>query len=645
MAGGGPRAVRLLWRAFGARGLFRRLVYVLSFRIGWLRRRTPAQPDHAGFVATPWEHRFDLEQIRAAYSGGTVDPASVDAVLSEASSLLEGTMRLYGSLDVTVGWPPDWHRHPTTGHRYPLVHWSEISDDDADAGDIKDVWELSRLSFTFPLARAHAATGDEAYADRWWEAFEDWAAANPPNTGVNWRCGQESSLRGIAICFGLSAFSEAAATTPARRQLAERVLTATVERVRPTVGYALSQRNNHAISELVFLLSVRAPGGPRWERLLREALRDQFYDDGSYSQQSTVYQRLAVHALTWLALTRPDLRDDTNESVRWALRRSVAFLGRLCDPVSGLLANHGPNDGALLLHLATLPHRHLGSTIAITGGPAHGAAAEAAAWIRVDVGVAPAEVGRSASITPLYVTLRDDRVLALSRVGLGRHRVGHADQQALELWVDGVPVIGDPGTYRYTAPAPWRNALAGPGAHNGPLGVDDATRHLGRFLVDAGEPARLLHRDATSVVSARRVARGEVVRAVHRHRWGVSIVDVPEGTSVLSRWILPAGRDRVWQSAPTVRVLRSDPDDPLSGWYSDTYGHRSAVAGTVTEVHPGEVALTVVVTGPGFADAERAEDELAGRMQAWLTEAQREDLTRRLTDLAAAVAEGYGRRR
>src|SRR5690606_7716177 len=81
-----------------------------------------------------------------------------------------------------------------------------------------------------------------------------------------------------------------------------------VDRVQLTLRYALSQRNNHAISEAGFLWGASAllRGLPRAERLrrraeraLNEAIRDQFLPDGSYAQHSPTYQRLALHVLLW----------------------------------------------------------------------------------------------------------------------------------------------------------------------------------------------------------------------------------------------------------------------------------------------------------------------------------------------------------
>src|SRR5688500_12780066 len=167
-------------QAFGWRGALRRVSYDIRLRSGWLRHRLASRPDYSSASAVTWSHRFDLGEIRTRVKGLRSESCARPAV-REAQSVLDGRLRFYGGDVRDVGWPPRWLAD-APGARD--VHWSKV-DDDA-AGDIKDIWEPSRLGFTFVLARAFAVTGDELYAGEWWRALESWAAANPPNTGPNW---------------------------------------------------------------------------------------------------------------------------------------------------------------------------------------------------------------------------------------------------------------------------------------------------------------------------------------------------------------------------------------------------------------------------------------------------------------------------
>ncbi len=596
---------RTLVRAFGWRGGFRRLSYVARLRSGWFRRRLPCTSNFQPHPPVQWTHRFDLPAIRTAYERtGLAERIRVD-VVSEADQLLYGELRMFGGLPQHVGWPPRWNSIVDSSPQ--STHWSLLSDDLFER-DIKDTWEPSRLRFTFLLVRAFALTDDDRYVAAWWDAVESWAAENPPNTGLNWRCGQESSLRGIAICFGLSAFSEHAETNPARRDLAARIIGATITRVRPTVGYALSQRNNHAISELVFLLATEPRLSRRRVRQLIGALRDQWYADGSYAQQSFVYQRLAIHALVWLLHVQPKLPKRAFEAITRRLEASESFLERCLDPVSGALPNYGANDGSMLLDLARADHLDGRPLLALLGVPCEAEATEPTVWFPPDdigltVGQAPRDLD-----TSTYVTLRGQRSLLLTRVGDGRHRSGDDDQQAFELFIDGVRIVLDPGTYRYSGSSPWRQPFTSSAAHSMARPSTNPPRlSVGRFLREpmpiAEVTAHSVDGDTEILVTRRLEGQLRLTRAFLRFNDRYAIVDTCDGGMAISHWLLSEGEvvdgGGILIHGATVSTLGSsqvtrrwrDEADPTSGWWSPTYGRIEPVVALDGELLDGGVLV------------------------------------------------------
>lgn len=590
-----PVRVQTILRAFGWRGVARRCHYVAVSTLGVLRRRLP---ERAAFDAVPrssWSHRYDVAGLRARYASLPDRDAIAARVQQRAAQVLDGELTLYGGTTKRVGWPPDWHANAFSGHRYPRRHFTAISDADAEVGDIKDVWELSRLPFTFVFARAYVLTEDERYPQAWWQAIESWAADNPPNVGVNWRCAQEVSLRGIAVCFGLSVFGDHPSTSAPRLELAERILGASVERVRPTIGYALSQRNNHAISELAFLIGVDGPDR-RWCRLLLEAIDDQFYADGSYSQQSFNYQRLAVQTLQWLLCVRDDLPPGLRRRIVETLAASRDLLARCSDPVSGFLPNYGPNDSALLLPISEADPRDVRPLLASLGATsAAGCTDEATVWMQhPELASIPSEVKDRPTT---YHTLRGPRSLLLTRLGTGRHRPGHGDQQAVDIWIDGHNVVVDPGTYRYTAPSPWRNALTGPQVHSGPRAPDEHGTTIGRFLSLGMPPAQVethVCRDGLEVLVSRRPAgSGWLWRAIVRDGDAFVVVDAAQDTDAVVRWNLDLAAELSVYLAPAARLSRrtAHDSDPTSGWSSPRYAHKRRIDAWELRVPDGEVAV------------------------------------------------------
>ncbi len=156
---------------------------------------------------------------------------------------------------IPCGRLPDWHRNPLTGQQAPADgHWSRLSE--FGSGDIKLVWELSRFGFVFPLVRAYWRTGDESLAECFWRLVEDWRTHNLPQAGVNWKCGQEASFRVMAWCFGLYGFWEAAASSPTRVSRLAQMVAVTGRRIASNLRYALSQLNNHGISEAAGLWTL-----------------------------------------------------------------------------------------------------------------------------------------------------------------------------------------------------------------------------------------------------------------------------------------------------------------------------------------------------------------------------------------------------
>ena len=99
-------------------------------------------------------------------------------------------------------------------------------------------------------------TRDERYAEGFWTLAEDWAEHNSPQLGVNWKCGQEASLRVMAWCFALYVLADAKCSTPSRMAGLAAMLGVHADRIAANIEYAYSQKNNHGISEAVGLWTI-----------------------------------------------------------------------------------------------------------------------------------------------------------------------------------------------------------------------------------------------------------------------------------------------------------------------------------------------------------------------------------------------------
>jgi hypothetical protein len=221
-----------------------------------------------------------------------------------------------------------------------------------------------------------------------------------------------------------------------------------------------------------------------------------------------------------------------------------------------------------------------------------------------------------------------------------RERPGHADQLHVDIWWRGLNVAQDAGSYLYTAPTPWDNALASTRVHNTITvnGQEPMTR-VGRFLWLDWTQAKIL--------STKRAQDGQLIGAAAQHegykklgvlhrrevnwnvnRWVITDHLLPTRDSekefrVRVHWLLP---DWDWQiEAQELRIESphgeieiamdvsvgdlaelklfregklvhgSGEDDAILGWASPTYGVKVAALSFVADAQ-GPLPITMIST-------------------------------------------------
>ncbi|NLT74342.1 MAG: heparinase, partial [Chloroflexi bacterium] len=397
------------------------------------------------------------------------------ALVSAAEAILSGELTWFSHHAFTVGSPPSWFTDPFTGHAIDHTqHWSLIPDFDPAAADIKCIWEPSRFHWALTLARAARATGDRRYLEclNMWTL--DWQRLNPPNTGPNWKCGQEASIRVITVLLASAIVGQSEAP-PAGLV---RFVRTHIDRIRPTMSYAIAQDNNHGTSEAAamfiagaWLATVSPPNAARarrWERLGRARLEERALrlvsPDGSFSQHSTNYHRLLLDTLSmaewWRRrLARPAFSAIFQERTRAAAR----WLFEMVDPLSGDAPVIGANDGAHEYVLHSRPYRDHRPSVqlafALFDGtlPFEGADCdEPLHWLGLPH--LPASlVERTSTLFRAggYITLhppsRRLRSWAAIRLPAFTFRPAHADALHLDLWLGGENLLRDGGSLSYAS--------------------------------------------------------------------------------------------------------------------------------------------------------------------------------------------------
>jgi Heparinase II/III-like protein/Heparinase II/III N-terminus len=498
-------------RQQGLRWVWFRLVYAVQLRLGIILHRLPLcdwadRPLHTwlvpGVPSSPeayaeWRCAHSPEFFFTGISAAFSDVLRTNFAVSEAEDILAGRWPYFGHTEYEVGFPPDWHSNPLTGVRLRGDrHWSLLSE--FGHGDIKLVWEANRFGIVYTLARAYAATADERYPSAFWTLIEDWAQQNPPQAGANWKCGQEAAIRLMAWCFAWFAFKDSPQSTPQRQAQLATMLAFHADRIEGNIDYALSQNNNHGLSEAAGLWTVgllwpEFSRADHWrcigKKLLEEQIARQIFADGSYVQHSTNYHRLMLQVLLW-SFRLGELRGDRFSHQAYdRLGSAVDFLSVITDRVNGGVPNHGSNDGSLILPLNNCDFSDLRPVLQATNyllrrsrlfdsGPWD----EDLLWLFGANALKASALGVPSDQTTFsdggYYILRGQSSWGMLRCARYRTRPAHADQLHLDLWWRGVNVAIDAGTFLYNGDPPWRNSLARTSVHNtiSVDGLDQMTR-------------------------------------------------------------------------------------------------------------------------------------------------------------------------
>ena len=507
--------------------------------------------------------------------------------------------RLFSHWPISLaGTPPDWLCNPLTGKRMlrPERPWWQIPDFDPEVGDIKLIWELSRMDWVVALAQ-RARQGDDAALEQLNAWLADWSQHNPPYQGPNWKCGQEASIRVMHLaCASVIQGQAAAQALPGLRDL----LVLHLQRIAPTVQYAMAQDNNHGTSEAAALFIGGSwlqacghdPRGKQWATTGRALLENRaarlIGTQGTFSQYSVNYHRVMLDTFCIAEIWRKRLQLPAF-SARLQSRALAAtqWLHAMTDPGTGDAPNAGANDGARLLQLTNTAYRdHRPSVqtamVLFAGKRAYahdGPWNDALAWLAQDLPAAsaPAPVSLLADDGG-FMMLRHKQAFALLRYPHFRFRPSQADILHVDLWLDGQACLRDGGTYSYNTDPEWLNYFGGVAGHNTVQfdGREQMPR-LSRFLLGDWLKTEQLHpitsspEDVQGGASYRDAAGARHQRTLELSDTLLRVRDEVQGfaRSAVLRWRLAPGN---WQSLD-ARAVR----DGQMGFINPDNGHRIIV--------------------------------------------------------------------
>lgn len=405
--------------------------------------------------------------------------------IEQAEKLLLGLHHFFSSHSEYVGCPPRWRQWDETCNGQ---HWTKVCVNTVVGQDVKRTWDLSRFQWMPSFAAAFAASGDKRYFHAINTWFEDWSDQNSPNTGVNWVCAQEVSIRLINI---LNTSYLLGMHSSADSEVLQKTIVEHCQRIYPTIGYALAQENNHGISEAAALfvagnwlevassnpreLKLGSDCRKRGRRLLEKLLDRLVLEDGGFAMSSFAYHRVVLDTLSIVEFWREALKI-SKFSKRYYVKASllVDFLYQMHDATSGDVPNIGANDGSRAYLLTKSDYRDFRPSLQLASAyfsKSMAFKADRIEWYSATLPQSP--IPAWPQFSRLYkrsgfMTLRDNDgdSWALLRFPSFAFRPAHSDSLHFDLWWQGRNILSDSGSYSYNCPSEEDDYFSGAAGHN-----------------------------------------------------------------------------------------------------------------------------------------------------------------------------------
>jgi hypothetical protein len=468
-----------------------------ALRLAWARHQVrPGQltQERAATPPRPVAQRRFTSVLPPGTAGKVPEEASA-AIVASADLLIRGQWEVLGVLRTDMV-QPDWFYDPLTGMRSAADRYAfRINHRAQDqVGNIKQVWEISRLQHLTLLAAAWFLTHDDRYADRVAAQLRSWWRENPFLSGVNWTSGIELGLRLISFTWirrllddwpGVAALFEQDPLAVAQIRWHQQYLAAFVSRG--------SSANNHVVAEAAgqLVASCAFPWfaeSDRWRRrsaaLLETELIRNTFPSGVGRELASDYHCF-VAELGFLAGMEAEASGQPLSPAIWdrlcAMADSAAAQldSRLRPPRQGdsdegrasLLDAPEANRWPVLLALADALVGRLDWWPRVPAGVTSTIAAALMPTMR-STGDRPAvrpSRFADAGLTVLRTTGANE---IWCRCDGGPHGYlsiaahAHADALSVEVRYAGVDILADPGTYCYHGEPAWRSYFRSTIAHN-----------------------------------------------------------------------------------------------------------------------------------------------------------------------------------
>jgi len=625
-----------------------------ALHLAWSRRQVDGR--RLGNSRVPTVRERQLGVLLSPETAARVPAAARDAVLDAADTLMRGEWELLGVTRTDLA-QPDWFLDPVTGRRAPAGQYAfrinyrreEVT------GNVKQVWELSRLQHLTLLATAWFVSGEEAYAQRVADQLGSWWRENPFLSGVHWTSGIEIGIRLISLTWIRRLLND----WPKASELFEQNDLAVTQICWHQQYLAAfrsrgSSANNHVIAEAAGQLVASCafpwyPASDRWRRaskrlLERELMRNTF-PSGIGREMAMDYQ-LFIAELGLVAATEAAAHGSPLNAIAWQRLCAIIDSGaalldqQLRPPRQGdgdqgralLLDAPVANRWASLLALAEVWFGRLDWWPRVPGDAGSSIVSGIAEGRREVPGRPPRRPWRfpEAGISLLRAADAPEPEIWCRCDGgphgyLGIAAHAHADALSIEVRYGGADILADPGTYCYHGDSEFRSYFRSTIGHN-TVELDGRSQSQpgGDFLWLRHADARELRvSDSGHIVewaaehygysSRLHKARHRRFVRLDRQARAIKITDVVDpGHNVrlvyhfgpeLELTLKAFTADLQWLMGSIVRsaalflpgglnwTAHRGETDPIIGWYSSEFGRRKPAWSIVGSGQSGEAQV------------------------------------------------------
>lgn len=376
-----------------------------------------------------------------------------------------------------------------------------------DIGDARTNWELNRHFQFALLAKAYYVTGDRKYFNELKDLFYDWNHANPFLHGISWTSVMEVAIRCIQWCITLAFLA-------LRKELANEQMLIDIEIGIKNMALYISQHysrfssaNNHLLVEATAMAFAGfAFNNDEWKQLaiciLDKELVNQNYNDGVNKEMSLHYQTFGMEAYALVMNLMQKNGMPVPPAWRNMMENQCKFV--VYSMVSGTKAcEFGDNDEGKIIDLEDgyiYHYKYVLQLCSLALGNRYerfDRISETVRWLfnekEIDlIQHIPYKAKATESMTfhnGGYTFLRSNDskiVIGIDHAPLGFGSIaahGHADALSFQLYVNGLCIIGDPGTFIYHCWIEKRNEYRSSRNHNTVwIDGDEQSQMLGAFL-------------------------------------------------------------------------------------------------------------------------------------------------------------------